>query len=144
MILSFRLLVTAGLAIIILASSCQDDETAPSKRPLLVGKQWATIQYEMNGEDMTEDRDACEVDNTTTFFEDGTFIDDIGDIRCEEMEADVEGTWEFKGNETIISIRPAGESTSDWKIVELTSTTLKISQYIQQLQTEVVIVMKPI
>lgn len=144
MILSSRFLVTAGLAITILASSCKDDETAPSKRPLLVGKQWATVQYEMNGEDITEDRDVCEADNTTTFFEDGTFIDAIGNIPCEEMETDVDGTWEFKGNETIISIRPAGESASDWKLVELTSTTLKISRYIQQLQAEVVIVMEPI
>jgi hypothetical protein len=144
MILFSRLLVAAGITATILLSSCKDNETVPSKRPLLVGQQWTTVRYEIDGEDSTNDCDVCEVDNTTTFFEDGTFVDDIGNIPCEEQEKNVDGTWEFKGNETIISIRPAGESASDWNLLELTSTTLKISQYIQPLQAEVVIVMKPI
>ena len=126
-----------------LLSSCNDDDSAPSKRPLLAGKQWTTVYYEMDGEDITDDREACEEDNTTIFFTDGTFTDDIGTALCEESETDVQGTWEFKANETIISIRPAGESASDWNIVELTDSTLKISQYIQQLQAEVVVVMIP-
>lgn len=138
--LSSRLLIFAGIALTLFTSSCKDDD-APSKRPLLVGKQWTTVYYEMNGEDMTDDREACEEDNTTTFLSDGTFTDDIGSDLCEESETDVQGTWEFKANETIISIRPAGESASDWSIVELTDSTLKISQYMQQLQAEVVVVM---
>ncbi len=97
----------------------------------------------MDGEDITDDREACEEDNTTTFFTDPTFTDDIGTALCEESETDVQGTWEFKANETIISIRAAGESASDWNIVDLTNSTLKISQYIQQFQAEVVVVMIP-
>jgi hypothetical protein len=141
---SSRILVPAGIAVTMLLSSCKDDESATSKRPFLVGKQWTTVYYEMNGEDITDEREACEEDNTTTFFADGTFTDDIGTELCEEFETDVQGTWEFKANETIISIRPAGESASDWKVVELTDGTLKISQYIQQFQAEVVIVMIPL
>lgn len=144
MILFSRFLATAGIAATILISSCKDDETTPSKRPLLVGQQWTTVRYEMDGKDITDDRDVCEVDNTTTFFGDGTFIDDIGDIPCEALETDVNGTWEFKANETIISLRPAGESAADWNLVELTNTTLKISRYIQPLQAVVVIVMEPV
>jgi hypothetical protein len=143
-LLSARHLLSAGIVLTLFTSSCKDDEATPSKRPLLVGKQWTTVYYEMDGEDITDDREACEEDNTTTFFADGTFIDDIGNELCEEFETDVQGTWEFKANETIISIRPAGESASDWNIVELTDSTLKISQYIQQLQAEVVVVMTPL
>lgn len=140
-----RFLTSASIVLLVLlTSACSDDESAPSKRPLLVGKQWTTIYTEMDGEDITDDREACEEDNTTTFFADGTFTDDIGSELCEESETDVQGTWEFKANETIISIRPAGESASDWKIEELTDSTLKISQYIQQLQAEIVIVMIPL
>lgn len=142
--LSSRFLVSAGIVLTLLAASCSDDESAPSKRPLLVGKQWTTVYYEMDGEDITDDREACEEDNTTTFFADGTFTDNMGALLCEESETDVQGTWEFKANETIISIRPAGESASDWKIVELTDNTLKISQYIQQFQAEVIVVMIPL
>jgi hypothetical protein len=142
--LSAKFLTSAGIVLTLLAASCRDDESAPSKRPLLVGKQWIAVYYEMDGEDITDDREACEEDNTTIFFEDGTFTDDIGTDLCEESETNVQGTWEFKANETIISIRPAGESASDWKIAELTESTLKISQYIQQFQAEVVIVMVPL
>jgi hypothetical protein len=142
--LSARFLTFTGITLMLLASACSDDESAPSKRPLLIGKQWTTVYYEMDGEDITDDREACEEDNTTTFFEDGTFTDDIGTVLCEESETNVQGTWEFKANETIISLRPAGETASDWKIVELTASTLKISQYIQQFQAEVVVVMIPL
>jgi hypothetical protein len=102
------------------------------------------VRYEMDGEDETDGREECETDNTTTFFADGTFIDAIGDMPCEELEKNTEGTWEFKANETIISIRPAGETASDWTILELTETTLRMSQYAKIIDAEIVVVMAPL
>jgi hypothetical protein len=133
----------AATIIVVLASACKDDDVAPSKRPRLLGKTWAVTVYEMDGVDVTDERESCETDNATIFFSDGTFKDDMGSELCEEFEADVEGTWVFKANETILSIHPSGESPSDWKIVELTENRLRLSQYVQMFQAEVGVVMEP-
>lgn len=133
----------ACLMLLIMATSCNEDESAPSKRPLLVGKAWAAVRYEMNGEDITDEWEECDLDNTTVFFDDGTFIDVVGDLTCDEFEADVEGTWQFKANETILSFKPAGESASDWKLLELTDNTLKISQYVPWFLADITVVMEP-
>ncbi|RAW02245.1 lipocalin-like domain-containing protein [Pseudochryseolinea flava] len=132
------------LTLAVVLASCKNDDPAPSKRPFLVGKTWIVVQYALNGEDQTEDRDECEFDNTTAFFNDGTYREDIGDIACEESENNVEGTWSFKANETIISFRPANENASDWKIEELSDDFLKISQYVPTVKAEVLIVMAPL
>jgi hypothetical protein len=104
---------------------------------------WVVVQIKMNGVDITDDREDCETDNTMIFFEDGTFIADKGELRCDEFETDVEGTWRFKVNETMITIRPSGESALDWNIHELTGGTLRISQYMQPLNAKVEMIMIP-
>jgi hypothetical protein len=146
MIRSFVVKISVAIMFIMavaLVSSCQDDDPAPSKRPLLVGKSWIVVKTEMNGEDVTDEQEACVADNTMVFFSDGTFIEDIGELTCEESETDVDGTWSFKANETIISLRPSGETASDWKILVLTDETFTISQYVQLLGGEVVVEMAP-
>jgi hypothetical protein len=133
--------ITMLILAVALVSSCKDDDPAPSKEPLLTGKSWIVVKTEMDGQDVTDELEACEIDNTTTFFSDGTFIEDTGELTCEEFETDVDGTWVFKANETIISLRPSGETASDWKILELTDETFRISQYVQLLEAEVVVEM---
>jgi hypothetical protein len=134
--------IALAALVCVLVLSCKDHEAKPSVRPLLVGKTWVTVRFEMNGIDVTDaQQEECETDNTTTFFSDGTFIDDIGDVLCEEGEKNIEGAWSFKANETIISFRPAGETPSDWNIVQLTEGKLIISQYAQMLDAEIVVVM---
>jgi hypothetical protein len=140
-ILSKLLFLALAVALV---SSCKDDEAPSSKRPLLVDKTWIIVKYEMDGEDFTEERDECETDNTTTFFSDGTFLDNIGGTPCDEFDANVDGTWAFKGNESIISIRPSGDSPSDWNILELTNSKLRISQYVAMFEAEVVVEMAPL
>jgi hypothetical protein len=67
----------------------------------------------------------------------------MGELTCEEFETDVDGTWVFKANETIMSLRPSGETASDWKILVLTDETFRISQYVPLLEAEVVVEMAP-
>jgi hypothetical protein len=119
--------------------SCGDD-AAPSKTPLLVGKLWTFVRYEVNGADQTEE---CQTDDTMTFYSDGTFTNSVGDITCDEFDTDIDGTWTFKANETIISLTPSGDVESDWKILDLTDTMLRISQHIDVLDAEVTIIMSP-
>jgi hypothetical protein len=127
-----------------LAVGCGDDNPAVSKRPLLVDKTWVAVRYLLGGEDVTNERELCELDDATTFFADGTFIEDIGNVACEETEENTHGTWEFKANETILSMRATGETASDWNLVVLTEDSLKISQYAAALKMEIVVVMAPL
>lgn len=125
------------------ATSCKEDPP-PSKRGILIGKTWTAIKYEMDGVDVTDDRDECEIDNTTTFFDNGTYLDDAGAVLCDEGEPDTDGSWTFKANETVISMQPSGEPESDWNIQELTDNTFRVSQYNQFLQAELTITMAPV
>lgn len=127
-----------------LAISCSDDSPAASKRPLLVGKTWQVVYYEINGRNVTDEREACETDDTTNFYTDGSLTDNIGGTPCEESDKDILGTWEFKANETILSLRPAGDTASDWNLVRLTENSLTLSQYAQALDLEIVVVMAPL
>jgi hypothetical protein len=128
----------------ILAFACSDDKPGVSKRPLLADKAWAVVRYELNGEDVTDEREDCELDDVTTFLADGTFVEAIGDIACDESEEDTHGTWAFKANETILSMQEAGSAAQDWKLVTLTAESLKISQYSAALKMEVVVEMAPL
>jgi hypothetical protein len=131
-----------ALALLLITISCKDDDPV-SKRGLLTGKTWIVVKYEIDGADVTDQREECEKDDSLIFFTDGTFTADIGEVKCDEFDEDSDGTWEFKANETIIGIQPAGEPNLDWNIQELTAGTFRISQYVDLLQAEVVIVLEP-
>jgi hypothetical protein len=129
--------VSIAVGAIISLSGCSDD-TPPSKSPLLVDKTWEVSSYTINGSDAMED---CIADNTLLFFGDGTYQDNVGALTCEEDEEDTEGVWKFKANETIISLKPNGDLESDWNILELTGNTFTFSQYIDVLDSEVIVTM---
>jgi hypothetical protein len=138
-----KLALVACLALLITLNSCKDDdEPAASKKPLLVGKDWIVVKYELSGVDITDDREECETDDITTFFEDGGFLVDVGDLKCDEFDTNVEGTWEFKANETILSLQE-GSDDSDWDIESLTSDQLVISQYVDLFNGDIRVTMQP-
>ena len=118
------ILVLCALQVMI--SSCKDDDEKPSKAVLLTARSWSISKIEVNGNDETSNLEPCDTDNVFTFNSDGTIILDIGEIMCDETE-DISGTWRFKTNETIINIHINGEVALDWKILELTASTFKIS-----------------
>jgi hypothetical protein len=134
-----RIFASVAFAAMLNLLSCEDD-AVPGKTPLLTGKLWTLVRHEVNGTDETEE---CQTDDTMTFYSDGTFTSKVGDITCDEFDADNDGTWTFKANETIISLTPSGDVESDWKILELTDTMLRISQHIEVLDAEVTIIMSP-
>jgi hypothetical protein len=139
--ISFSRIYTSMIALAAMLNllSCGDD-AAPSKAALLTGKLWTLVRYEVNGTDETEE---CQIDDTMTFYSDGTFTSEVGGIPCDEFDTDNDGTWTFKANETIISLTPSGDVESDWKILDLTDTMLRISQHIEVLDAEVTIIMSP-
>ena len=143
LILRFSSLLFLAM-VITLVSSCDKDDPAPDKEALLVGKTWIAVKHEMDGVDITDDMAECAADNTFAFFSDGTYFVDISNTTCEEFETDTEGTWTFKTNQTVLSLHPEGEDPSDLKILELTDKTMKLSQYVEMLDTEIVVTMAPL
>jgi hypothetical protein len=137
-IVLFRLMIVLITIATTLSFSSCDDDTPPSKSPLLVGKLWTLVSYEVNGVDVTEE---CQTDDETTFYSDGTFSSEIGDLTCDEFDEDTNGTWTFKANETILSLHPVNDVESDWEIFELTEGKLRISQYVDLLDAEVIVTM---
>lgn len=115
-------------ALTVMVSSCKDDEK-PSKAAFLTTQSWIMAKFEVGGVDVTHDLEYCDTDNLLTFNEDGTLIEDTGAIKCNDREVSSGGTWKFKTNETIITIHPDGEDALDWKIVEITVSSFKISRF---------------
>ena len=107
------------LSIMFAIIACDKDEKeqapTPSKKELLTGgthKDWYV--YSIN----PDDRCASGVDDTWTFFADGSFAFDHGTITEDEQGEcgdliNFEGTWEFSADETevtVIARRAAGAS----------------------------------
>jgi VCBS repeat-containing protein len=105
------------LSIMFAIIACDEDEKeqapAPSKKELLTGgthKDWYVYSSS------PEDRCASGVDDTWTFFADGSFAYDHGTITEDEQGEcgdliNFEGTWEFSSDETgitVIALRAAG------------------------------------
>jgi len=108
--------------------SCKKDDPKPSKTDLLAAKKWTAVKYELNGVDVTSDYlDACNADDYTQFTKNGTTTSYIGTIKCDDTDADETGTWQWKENETIFSVHYTNDDPEDFKLVELTATSLKLS-----------------
>jgi hypothetical protein len=125
-----QLLKTLVIVAAIVLVSCSKDDDKPSKTDLLTAKSWSTTKYEMKGSDVTADyRDACNDDDISQFLKDGSYKDDIGTVKCYDGDTNSSGTWKWLENETILQINYPGDDPYDWKLLQLTSTTVKISIY---------------
>jgi hypothetical protein len=120
-------LLIAFLMVIVL--SCSKDDEKPSKTDLLIAKKWTVIKFEFEGADVTSDYISdCDADDYDKFAKDGTFIESVGTLKC-DTETDDSGTWQWKEKETIFSIHYSNDDPYDWKLLELTATSFKISRY---------------
>ncbi len=118
-----------AIACIVLISSCKKDDETPSvsKAELLAGKTskaWRKTAGKENGSDYYTTLPTCYKDDITVFSANKNFEFNEGATKCDSgdpqiIEAD---TWEFKSNETIINV-----FETDYKILELTNTTLRVS-----------------
>lgn len=139
-----KLISMAVVVCAMVCVSCNDDASGPSKRNLLVDKAWMAIGYELDGEDITDEWEECDLDNTITFLDDGTLLADVGEELCEESETNTGGTWQLRANETVLRIHPTGESASDWDVVELTENSLALAAYSPVFGGEVTLVFVPL
>jgi hypothetical protein len=123
------------LTIILLTVSCGNDDSnnTENQESLIIGT-WQPIQeifVNSNGNQTTNDYDACEQMGRTNINSGGVFtqtgyIPVSGDC---EIEWDNTGNWEII-NDNILRITLNGQvdngSIGDYLIIELTSTTLKL------------------
>jgi hypothetical protein len=134
------------LAVLFTASvvfSCKKDDESPSKTALLTAKNWTVLKYEMGGFDVTADfRDDCDADDFTKFSTDGTYVDNVGTVKCDVDEVNGSGTWKFKENETILNLDPSDEDAEDWKLVQLTSTSMKLSHHDDDVDMDLVVTLQ--
>ena len=129
------------LAVIFLITgiSCsKDNDNPPSKTALLTSSNWKLVAQTYHGDydgdgttdpvdyDMYADYEACEKDNFMKLNTDGSGTADEGPSKCDDSDPQTESVeWQFKENETILKIQQ-GFIALDFKILELTSTTLKL------------------
>jgi len=121
----------ALLATSMLVSSCKDDDPAPSRTELLTAKSWviASAEIEYAGQRFpytTEVFDDCDMDDVTTFTKDGKYTTNVGTNLCGN-EKNYTGVWQFKENDTILSVKEEGETEfDDNKITDMTATKIEI------------------
>ena len=136
-ILSTYLFVAAmGLSAL---SSCKKDSTspAPSKTELLTAKSWkvtgdVTVET-TNGKTTTTDNfataSACEKDNFVKFSGDKKAVFDEGANKCQGANQTETGIWDFNSDQTKLTLGAPGTSmVGQFDVVELSATTLKLSQ----------------
>jgi hypothetical protein len=113
------------LACLVLISSCKEDEPILSRLELLTQKPWKLKSVSIVGFPVSAPESTA-ADDTYTFSADGSYTFDEGGTKEEPTDPQtVTGTWEFAENETIIKLN-AGGLTLNQKILELSSTTLKV------------------
>lgn len=134
------------LAALVLSSlllfSCSKDDTGKNtktKTELLTSGTWKTVAYtinpgiDWNGDgvmisDIFSQFEACEKDDQVTFKGNGEVIEDLKTL-CEAHAGGTTDTfnWKFSNNETTLTLIYNPGEESSFKIVELTATTLKLS-----------------
>ncbi len=113
-----------------IAACNKDDDQSPSvtKTELLAGKSaktWRPVASTKNGNDQFSSRAACDKDDNFIFRADQTFEANEGATKCNTSDLQVfnSGSWEFKSNETVLSI--AGD---DFSLLELSANTLRFKE----------------
>lgn len=130
--------VIAILFLVTGISCSKNNDNPPSKTALLTSSNWKLVAQTYHGDydgdgtvdavdyNMYADFEACEKDNFMKFNTDGSGIADEGPSKCDAADPQTETVeWLFKENETILKIQQ-GFIALDFKILELTSSTLKL------------------
>jgi hypothetical protein len=119
--------------------SCKKDDSAPSKKELLSGKNWVltaeTVSpaFNFNGiliTDLYAQMDDCTKDDISKFNADGTYTFEEGTTKCDVNDPQVfdSGTWVFSSDQTILVLTSPVNGTLNAEIIELTSSKCVISQ----------------
>ncbi len=90
------------------------------------GKRWVLNQVIIDTTDVTEDIDACVLDNERIFYSDYTFEMTEGDTTCVNTEDVSEiGTWQFNNVKTTLKIA-IGTDTAEYIVKELYKNKMKL------------------
>ena len=125
------------LSLVLLTFSCsKDSNSSPmATKTQLISKTWkqtdilaslgAGVQTSVFNTLLT----TCQQDNLWQFNSNGTYTLFEGPSRCPTSTSDVvtTGTWTFQENEKKISFTDAVNGTQNFTILELTSTTMKLT-----------------
>lgn len=125
------------LCLAVLAFSCSKNNgnTPKATKTQLISKTWKQtdilasvgpgVQTSVFKTVLTD----CQQDNLWQFNSNGTYTLFEGPFRCPTSPSDViaTGTWMFTDNETKISFNDAVNGTQNFTIVELSSTTMKLT-----------------
>lgn len=116
------------LFLILLLAACSKKDSTPSKTELLTSGTWkltaAVSDDDGNGTYETNNYatfSPCFTDNFFSFSASSVATLDEGPTKCDPTDPQTEtGTWQFTQNETYLKI-----NGDEWKLEELTTTTLK-------------------
>ena len=120
-----NLLVVAIVATMSLLFNCGKSDPAPTKIDLITrANGWSITSAKLNG---AETITACRGDDVFTFLKNKTFTLSFGSNHCDSNEVTETNSWDIYGtNESLLNVHTAN-SNVDYTIVELTSTSLKIT-----------------
>lgn len=124
----------------LLFSACKKDEkteepatptTTKSNTEKILGKPYKvtalSLTFPLGNIDMYSQLKDCEKDNLLTFEQPNLYTENEGATKCDSMSNQTRtGTWQWKSNETEMSVTAGGESWT-WKVLTNDGTTLKVS-----------------
>lgn len=127
-------LFSVSALMIIVLSCSKDSEQAPTRAQLLT-RNWkqTDLLASQSGLPAVSVFDmffeACDKDNIWQFKSDGTFIVVEGATKCNSTDPDTvtTGTWQLIENDTKIILDDASEPAQTLNIVELTSSSLRLT-----------------
>jgi hypothetical protein len=123
--------VLALVPLVLVGTSCSDDDEQKSKTDMLTQKSWKVSKAEMKTTTGTFDISAgyiedCEKDNLVAYSRDGKFSSQTGADDCDGVDENVTGTWSWKESETVLAVTLDGD-VEEVKLVELSESMLKVN-----------------
>jgi len=123
--------VLALIPLVLVGTSCSDDDEKKSKTDMLTQKSWKVSKAEMKTTTGTFDISAgyiqdCEKDNLVAYSRDGKFSSQTGADDCDGDDENVTGTWSWKESEAVLAVTLDGD-VEEVKLIELTESTLKVN-----------------
>jgi hypothetical protein len=137
-------LMPIALGMLMLVATSCDENNQPGKTGRLTAHAWKVISYQVDGEEAIDEYfQACHLDDAMVFTSNGSFVQEPGSILCDVENKYSTGTWKFKANETIISLRRDGEDAEDWKIKALTAASFKFARFSEKIGSDEVVTLAP-
>jgi hypothetical protein len=101
-------------------------ETVKTNKELLQGFKWKFVAETTDGKDSFGNYEACDKDNIFSWSADNKFTNDEGLTKCKTTDPQIQsGPYTLSADQKTITITE-GNFSLDFKIIELSETTLKL------------------